>query len=307
MAYAAGTIPVTANPAKDLMDALHTRLTGNGYTHVEDWISGSELVKVYKSAAAGNGVADFYLYMRRTADTATGVTFTVSEAWDATNKKIQRYVPVAQSVVPNVSASYTVPDAAGQLPNVTATVLYLTLNTAAAAANATNYWVSVTAARLIVATRVSTVDDAHYFGLSDEIIPGTVGGAGMPLGLCRMGALTPQTGSPATQAAGYTREPNQAAGASGNFAAPITNGATWGFIGAVADVYTAKAYAARAVITSGRATGVGSPRALPKDVLYCPAMGGLVNGDTVTFGTKSYVKMSSAAGGTAALYVDQGA
>jgi hypothetical protein len=302
MAYSTGTIPVTANPAKDMMDALHPLITGNGYTFVEDFTSGAELIKVYKSSAASNGVADFYLYVRRTADTASAVTFTVSEAWDATGKKVQKYIP-STAGTPNAAANYTVNDPTGKTPtDISGTgIVYITVTIATAGSNAFNYWVSVNASRLVVAVRIVSTDAAVYAGLCDEVMPNTVGGSGMQLGAFRMLEQAVSAGTAGGTNAGCTREPNQTSGPTTNFATPILDAPQWGYAGGGLDVYTNRYYAARAVVGSNR--GAGSPRGLLKGVIITKASG-QVNGDTVTYGSSVYTKMSSSTG---TLYADQGA
>lgn len=75
----------SATPAKSLMDELKTFIDAHAaWAHVTTRTSGSITVEIYKCLGASNGVGDFYMAMRRTADNTTTVSIGCSEQWDGT-------------------------------------------------------------------------------------------------------------------------------------------------------------------------------------------------------------------------------
>lgn len=296
MTYTAGTQGASATPALAFMNTLDPLLVAAGFTFVETVVpSGTVTARVYKSPAAGNGVGDFYLVMRRTSDAATNVNFHIAEDWDTATKRLKKYIPNqgnVPNVAPNAAAGYTVNDATGIVVDAQLTSP-VSLNT-----TGFSYWVSANAQRVIVATRVGTQDTAMYAGLFDETLPGTVAGTGFPLICTIMGTTTAGAqGSPNTAGGGFTREPAATTAVSANFGASVNAAGLWGFSTTNVDsLYTGLGYASRAAVLTQRVNGQNSPRGLLKDVLYYGAAPSAVNGDTITTGGKTYTRMGQGTG-----------
>jgi hypothetical protein len=208
------------------------------------------------------------------------------------------------------TADNTVTDATGVLPDsATAYQTPLTIDTAGF-----TYWVSVSAKRIVVATRVGTTDYGIYAGMCDNLLSTTdFPYSSVCLGVGNTGGSASLTTNTAASTTGFamTREPGAPAAAAGNFAAYLmgstASGALWpNLTGATVDwPYKTGPLGGRKPLYSSRnATGQFIPRALlPVDIISVPRLTTAVNGDTISYGGKTYVRMCAGTT-TGLLFVD---
>jgi hypothetical protein len=116
MPYTASTIGATATCSKALMDAIHPLTTAGGFTYVEEWTSGSNVSRIYKSPAASNVQnADWYLIVCRISDSDPKVNFAVAEEYNVGSHLVTKYMAAASSPY-TPTAQYHINDPTGQNP-----------------------------------------------------------------------------------------------------------------------------------------------------------------------------------------------
>jgi hypothetical protein len=301
MSYTTNTQGSDSNCAATFLNTLSGIITAvPGWSLVETWTNSAKTAKVWKSAAAQNGGVDFYVVAYASAAGATSITFAICEAYDAANHKLQKYAPSSGSGITVSTADNTVTDSAGVTPDSsTAYQSPITIDT-----GGFTYWVSVSAKRIVVATRVSTTDYGIFAGMCDNMLSTTdfpysavCLGVGHPLGVS---SLTNNTVATTTGFA-MTREPGAPSAATGNFAAVMLSStvswALWpNLAGATSDwPYKTGPLGGRKPLYSSRnASNQYIPRALlPVDIICVPRLTTAVNGDTISYGGKTYVRMCS--------------
>lgn len=316
MAYTASSQAYSATPASDLLTTLDGLITAvSGWSLVETWTSGSKTAKIWKSAVAQNGVKDFYVVGYISSNTTNSLALKVCETWDAANKKMKDY-SVGDGTSPNAAPAATtgcVTDATGVLPD--STQPYGPVVQFPAYGGAFPYWVSVTAKRIIVATRGGSTDYCVYAGLVDNLMNTTDHPwAEVALGNWLLG----YSGTPSANTAGstygacMTREIPGLAAVRGNFCMPVYGQSTYPAVSTPAFTLlnTGKYYVARSAIIHGRTMATDSQvllRAIfPEDLIVVPQLTASVNGDTVAYDGKTWVRMSfnGGSGGAYAVFVD---
>lgn len=278
----AGTGTITsATPSVDLMTALDTQFTTNGWTFIETFTSSTNVTNIYKSPGTSNSFGtDFFVGMNRTSTTSS-VAFMLFEIWDATGKKCRKYAPNGSNTAPDTD--YSIVDATGLAPNamnVKATIPVATSTTF-------TWWSSITADRAMFTSSVSTTSGG-YVGLFDSFLQND------PFPICVLnwsGTLAPGTGYGAV-----TREPLQTAAAANNFAAQISSvmlDVGYNYTGAVYGapdvsnkgfanwIYSStNRVAQRVMFFSSRSQG-GGLRGVLKDAVVSSC--GSVQGDTLSY------------------------
>jgi hypothetical protein len=310
MSYTTNTQGSDSNCATTFLGTLSGLITAvSGWSLVETWSSSGKTAKVWKSAAAQNGGVDFYVVAYASAAGATTITFAICEAYDSVNHKLQKYAPASGASITVSTSDNTVTDATGVLPDsATAYQSPLTIDT-----GGFTYWVSVSAKRIVVATRVSSTDYGIFAGMCDNLLNTTdLPYSSVCLGVgATTGTTLTNNASASTTGFSMTREPGAPSAATGNFAVvpmPSTSGtALWpNLAGATVDwAYKPGPLGGRKPLYSSRnASTLYIPRALlPVDIICVPRLATAVNGDTISYGGKTYVRMC--AGTTAGLlFVD---
>lgn len=287
MTYTASSQGAQANCASVFAASLDTLLLAAGFTAVETWTSAAKTAMIYKSAAAGNTFgADWYFSVYRTADNATGLSFSVGEVWDTGTHKFRNYAPTVTTMTP--TGLFAVNDATGLLPD--ASTLFKASITISAAGF--SWWVSANPNRVVIADRVGASDSAVYFGLYDDLLPVALS----PFPLCST------TLAGAGNSGSFTREPGATTSTASAFGLNVGSSTQWSPMMATSvDLYQGKYIPARAAIWSTRAGGQATAsglRGLLKSVVYC-AIPSAVNGDTLavtdSVGTVvNYVKLAGA-------------
>lgn len=236
MAYTEGTTAATANPARDLALLLHTALLAAGFTYIEEVLGPTtRTTRVYKSAAADNGVGDWYLIVCRTSDAGTTLYFGVGEDYDVIGHLVKKWAPdmvTAGQTLPADRSHYTT---AGTGPRLAAE--HTSPRTVSTATTAHPYVFSLNPKRVVVATKAGT-ETGVYAGLYEPILPAAADH--FPLMVSVLGAVT---GAADTA---YTREPGTGttvatSGGAGTFTSGVP-GSLWSRLGAAAlsDGYAGK-------------------------------------------------------------------
>jgi hypothetical protein len=209
MVYYEPTYASSATPAVDVMNDMQTKMVAGGWTFVETFTSGTDVTDVYKSPAASNSLAmDYFIYLNRTATTATVVTVGISEQYDSTGKKALKYATnVLTSLTPNPT-DFTVNDTGVVLNGASAlnkiTLFSLALNTARA------FSINITPERVMVTSQtLATAGTANgaYVGIFDA--SSTAWTVCLGVVTFTMSSTSPSSG--ATWGA-VTRAPNRPAG-----------------------------------------------------------------------------------------------
>lgn len=282
MTYAAGTIPDSATPVADLMNAIDTLIVAAGLTVVEDVASGSGTGKVYKSAQADNGVCDWYLVMWRDSDAAAAtLAFVAGLAYDVPTHSLSKacVAPASGAVLPN-QTDWTHD---GSYPwNVS------TLSKSTTRPNQTTafpYWVSVTPTRIVFAVKGA---DAGYVGLFTDAAPGGIASP-KPLVVIESWGATPNSaitndGAAVTEPGCTTATPYAWGVAVG------TPSYGWPVAFAGPDIYDGLWHLSPAAMFSARNDGgrKGGLRGFLRD-LVVSGLTGATAGDTFTVGTDTYV------------------
>jgi hypothetical protein len=253
---------------------------------------------VYKSPAASNQFGqDWYLILRRNADTATQLYYQVCEAYNATTHRASNLggLGVSTTPVPTTFANPTAASAPDAATGTSAGAAGLVLTT-----TAFSYWVSTTGNRVVVGVKTSA-ESGFYAGLYDDLL--SAGTTQFPLVCAKFpanqlvgGAIGAGT---ATQTGGFTREPGQTLASAANFEAVIHNGYTINL--GVPSVNFSPLPASTALYANAGAMSrcmIGSMRPVN---LTGDALRGLLNGvfcsgiasiagDTITAGGKTYVR-----------------
>jgi len=295
------------------IDTLSTAMLNNNYTLVETY-SSSGYGKVWKSAAANNGVCDFYITCWASAPATGPIYFGLSEDYDAGAHVLKKYAPYSGlTYVPNYNTSvpydYTVANAAGYSITVPSGYLGVPITIDVFPYQ---YWFSITPHRIHIATRVGLTDYGCFVGQAENLIPLT----DHPMAeVCLVIAAQGQSGRtynsyPYSTICAFTREPGQNAILNGNFGGAINDGLTWPYYSGAQSLgadwrYKPGFNAARIPIHSNTdPTSVYIPRALlPVGHLHCPRATG-VNGDTLSLGGKTYVHMTLGTTGAYHCFVD---
>src|ERR1039457_6324853 len=98
MSYTAGSQGTDANCGIDFLNTLSAAILAvTGWSLIETWTSGAKTAKVWKSAVANNGVADFYVIGYIASNVTVAVSLKCGEAYDSVNHKLQKYVPASGS------------------------------------------------------------------------------------------------------------------------------------------------------------------------------------------------------------------
>lgn len=256
--------------------------------------SQSSWADVYKSPAASNQFgSDWYLLLRRAADTSAFVYFQVAETYNTSTHMVTNIGGTGGTVVPTTT-TYQNPFA-GQVPDAS-TVYGTSEYLVVASLLAQPYWISATANRVIVGVRGATTEFGFYAGLYDDLLP--TGVTQFPLGCAKLpvtASLALGNGT-AANAGGFTREPLQTVGAVGNFEAAIHNGysgfqANTGFLPLTSSspVYGNPGSVSRVPIGSLRsATMADAMRGLLIGCVVSQATS--ISGDSITANNKTYVR-----------------
>jgi hypothetical protein len=300
MSYTTNTQGSDSNCATTFLGTLSGIITAvSGWSLVETWTSGNETAKIWKSAAAQNGGVDFYVVAYAATAGATSITFAICEAYDAVNHKLQKYAPASGSGITVSTTDNTVTNATGVLPDsATAYQSPVTINS-----SGFTYWVSASAKRIVVATRVGTSDYGVFAGMCDNLLSTTdFPYSSVCLGVGYTGGNTSLTNNASASATYFsmTREPGAPAAATGNFASVLlsatTDYALWPILLGISSYdwpYKPGILGGRRAIYSSRnASYQYIPRALlPVDIITVPRLTTAVNGDTISYGGKTYVRM----------------
>jgi hypothetical protein len=258
--------------------------------------SQSSWADVYKSPAASNQFgSDWYLLLRRAADTSAFVYFQVAETYNTSTHMVTNIGGTGGTVVPTTT-TYQNPFA-GQVPDAS-TVYGTSAYLVVASLLAQPYWISATANRVIVGVRGATTEFGFYAGLYDDLLP--TGVTQFPLGCAKLpvtASLALGNGT-AANAGGFTREPLQTVGAVGNFEAAIHNGysgfqANTGFLPLTSSspVYGNPGSVSRVPIGSLRsATMADAMRGLLIGCVVSQATS--ISGDSITANNKTYVRFA---------------
>lgn len=211
MTYLAGTFPTTGTTRNAILGVLNTALTGAGWENLGDfdepdfaqYANGATFYRVWRSSAANSGLPrDLYItmyaydaYNNITTQGDQTMCLVLSHDFDQTTKIMKTGTP---------QNYYTKTDANGY-PVVTPTRPRSWGYTAFTAATGTQYFISVTPKRLLLATRSSnnTVSPIHL-GYVQNLFPTTIANADTPawVGVLDAGANSYGTGS-----GGFLREP----------------------------------------------------------------------------------------------------
>jgi hypothetical protein len=205
MAYYETTYASSATPAVDVMNDMQTKLPANGWTFVETFTSGTDVTDVYKSPAAGNSLGvDYFIYLNRTATTATFVSVGISEQYDSTGKKALKYnTNVTTALTPN-QTDYTVNDTGVVLNGASAlnkiVLFQLALNTAR------TFNINITPDRVIVCSVSLGSVNGGYVGVFDHqyLHPAWA----VPLGMNTFTGSTNFLNTASPVYGGTTRDPN---------------------------------------------------------------------------------------------------
>jgi hypothetical protein len=241
---------------------------------------------------------DFYVvgYVYLPGD--TNVYFAICEAYDAVNHKLQKYAPSSGASITVSATDNTVTDATGVTPDSsTPYQASITIST-----TGFTYWVSVSAKRIVVATRVGTNDYGIFAGMCDNLLSTTdFPYSSVCLGAGRVNASSLTNNAPASSTYfAMTREPGAPAAAAGNFAAYLLASSAdyslWPIIPGISSYdwpYKPGILGGRKAIYSSRnPSNLYIPRALlPVDIISVPRLTTAVNGDTISYGGKTYVRM----------------
>lgn len=295
MPYTSGSQGADAvTGAKVFMEnVLHGALLTAGYTYVEEVANGNVKVRVYKSPAASNFFGqDWYLLVKRTSDASITVDFAVTEQYNSSTHLCFNYGPSATSGL-TPTAQYAVNDAAGKAPD-NAAVWY---NQLQFMTSSFNYYLSITANRMVVGVRSGASASAHYAGLYDDFQP--LATSPFPLVVHELIILG---GFSARGSA--TREPNTLAANTNNFRTGPALSNSQMYTTSFTDSYSGRSTVGRTYFL-GRSSGY--MRGLLRDVYACNVLYG-TTGDTLTavMGgvTKNLVQTLSSSAGTGAFFVD---
>lgn len=303
MTFVSGTVSLSSNFAKDLMELyVHPNMTAAGFTYVEE-LTTSGTQRVYKSPVASNGVGDWYLSVHRAANNSTSISFAVSEDYDSTGHLMKKFAPMPGSV----TASQTLPadfshyTTAGVAPS-TLTHTNFSLDCATATFL---YMISFNTKRCVITTR-STANRILYAGLYEPTLPGLANH--FPL----MIASNTSTGSPST--CSYSREmgTTTSAAADGNGAGTFTTrfdtGALAGY-SLTSPVYATDGYLSKPTVARLYCEG-SSLKTSKRGLLYgmyggVPAAWAYNDTANITWGGTSITGACILSAGTNALIVDQ--
>jgi len=277
MTFTASSQGASATPASTFATTLDTLLQAGGWTFVETWTSSTFTAAIYKSPAASNGVGDYYIAVNRSSDASTTVYLTLAEVWNSGAKTFGKYAPSAGNLTPaaDFAVSTTKAPNDGALYNNGLVIL---------SAAGFQYWASINAYGVHLATRVSATDYAAFAGLYDDLLDVSI--SPFPL-LAANTTIAWGVNYVQTNAGMATREPGVTVAHSYNFAAGLYSSA-WTPTNAQVDTYLGKYAAGRAAIITGRNdTGQGGYRGLFKSALRT-SLSGAVNGDTLTIGAATY-------------------
>jgi hypothetical protein len=250
-------------------NALHTALTGGGFTYVEEYIGAStNVARIYKSPAGSNFFGqDWYLIVHRPTDNNTFVSFRISELYNVGTHKATNYAPTQSIYTP--TAQFAVNDATGLVPESGSLFQYQLY----ISASGFQYWMSVIADRVVIGTRVGASDYAGYAGLYDDLQSATI--SPFPLLVGNLSASGSSGGA-------ATREPATTTSTSNAFSIlslcssyyVLSSGGSYM---TTAESYTGKFWLGRFQIGSNR--GNNYARGFIRDVWFGPSGG--VNGDTL--------------------------
>lgn len=207
--YTSGTIN-SATPATDLMTALDTHITNNGWTFVETYTSGTNISNIYKSPGASNSFGtDFYVGLNRTSTTSNVALF-LCELYDSSTHYARKYAPPGLNAIPDTD--YTVVDATGINPDSASFQKAAVITRV----NSTlfTWYANVTVDRMIFGSS-ATSGELVYAGLYDPLIPGD----SFPICVMKISGSS----TSATTYGAVTRELNQTAATANNWAVQ-TNG-----------------------------------------------------------------------------------
>jgi hypothetical protein len=285
MSYVTGTIPAGATSliqATALRAAMETQMLAAGWEFVENYTATNIDYKIYRSPMAANGgLTDFYLALGWR--NALGLYFHLAEHWDTTTKKLIRYARSTSNLNTAAPAPVTFAwnDAVGVAPDTATNLLYGPYQQLTT--NAFEYWLSVTAERIYISTRIGATESVIFVGMMDDLYPASAS-TGVVLGLGGAGGQFNWASTSSPLHFVFTREPQRTDAHSQNFAGYIPDmnqaGAQfWTPSTSGTDAYVGRAVASRKCVFSVRAT---VPRALMKDMftVWSQFASGAIAGDT---------------------------
>lgn len=267
--YGGYTDGTSATPAVGFMTTIKNLLTGAGWVFVETTTATTYTADVFKNAAAHNSFGkDFYLATVRSSDNATSLYCRVFEGYDAVNHRMQGFNPSGYQTLTPAANTYLNPNA-----DATPAASYSGPAISVVVGWSCYYLISVTADRLMVATRTSGGQYSLYAGLYDSFIPNDP----FPLMVLDTGQVYSSQGTGGYGSA--TREPGQAASSQYNFY--VQGCSTYDclvyFAGSALDIYRNAFYAGPLMFRTSRNTS--NVRGYLKGVVAVP---GLVGGFTMT-------------------------
>lgn len=270
MTFYKRVMPTTTQPPVDAMTQLDTDLLAAGFTLEDTFTSGADITKVYKSLAATNGIATWYLLLRRQSATGS-IYFGVCEDYDAATDKVKKYAPSSQGLTPIATPGaslYAFDATTGVAPNSSA-IQYVPI-TLSTGEHLMVY--SINSKRVILCTRASASDSGVYAGLYDDLLPTAI--SPMPLCVVRL-----QRNSFSTSLGSSTREPNTTTANSNNFFVYLDPTRVGGYLTTGVSDYHNYFPGAKVAIVSGRNAANGYRGYLKDVVEFTP--GGVAAGDKI--------------------------
>lgn len=284
--------------------------SGSGYTtfdfagdnqinYNQTFSNGSQpYADVYRIPASANSFGQaWHLILRRASDSASNVYYQVAEQYSS--RKASQYGGTGANVTP-ATTTFANPAAAANADTIYGTAAFISI---AAAGLPTQWWVSATGNRAVVAVRTPSAEQGFYAGLYEDLLPS--GTTQFPLVCAKLptaqNATTAIGGGSAINAGGFTREPNQTASSTQNFDAAIHNGYVVGASASIPAGYTPlttfsalygnAGMPARVPVGSSRSVAAmgDAVRGLLYDTVVC-AMPAII-GDTISAGGKTWTRM----------------
>lgn len=171
MTYKVGSLNST--PAKDLVDRMSADMVANGWVLVEnDYVEGTYTWDVLRSPAGLNSAGnEFFVAIGYLTSGQATMAWTAMKEWNTSTKRATRYLPNANSIVPD-SLGYN-SQGISALPSTGTTISFRSITLA----TGDSYYYSVTIDRIIASTNaigVGTIRFFWYMGLYDSIIPSNI-------------------------------------------------------------------------------------------------------------------------------------
>lgn len=203
MSFNSATVSASATPALDLMTALHTELNAHaGWTYIEEVTSGTIKARIYRCNAATNTHgADFYVGLRRAADTSLSVQVFTFELWTTGGTGTTSF-PVTTNAIAGASNT---PDASGRYAGATSTgILSANCLVGNLQVNTTSfYWnCSVSNDRAVFSTLSSGSSGGVYCGAYERLYSSVID----PAPVCMVSPFAQQTNTGGSGVSMFTRE-----------------------------------------------------------------------------------------------------